>query len=156
MGGVGRDVDGIHGVRVLPLRVVETGNGAVLHMIRADDDAFDGFGEAYFSEVAPGAVKGWKLHRRMTQRLAVPVGEVGFYLRDGRPDSPTRGRDQQVTLGRRSGYALLVIPPGIWYAFRNPRDELALIANVPDLPHDPGEMERRDLDDPAFPGPEAW
>jgi dTDP-4-dehydrorhamnose 3,5-epimerase-like enzyme len=43
-----------------------TGRGSVMHMLRADAEHFQGFGEIYFSTVNPGAIKGWHIHREMT------------------------------------------------------------------------------------------
>ena len=61
----------VDGVVETELRQIADPRGAVLHMLRADAADFTRFGECYFSEVAPGAVKAWKLHRRQTQELAV-------------------------------------------------------------------------------------
>ena len=80
----------IAGVTLTPLRVIPDARGAVLHMVRADGPDFEGFGECYFSEVLPGALKAWKRHRRQTQRIAIPIGRVRFVLYDVRPTSPTR------------------------------------------------------------------
>lgn len=154
--GMTPDGYGIEGVETLPLRVIDGPDGAVLHMLRADHPAFDAFGETYFSEVNPGATKGWKFHREMTQRLAVPVGQVVFCMKDGRQASQSGGRTAVVQMGRPDHYRLLVIPPGVWYAFRNPGTSVALIANVPDLPHSPDEVERRDLRDPEFSDVGPW
>src|SRR5438128_1654836 len=65
-----------------PLRIIADDRGAVLHMLRADSPFFTGFGEVYFSETRSGTVKPWKRHRRMTQRLAVPVGRMLFAILD--------------------------------------------------------------------------
>jgi dTDP-4-dehydrorhamnose 3,5-epimerase len=87
----------------------------------------------------------------MTQRLAVPVGRVKFVLYDDRVDSPTKGRVNVWILGRPSAYHLLIIPPGIWYGFQGVDSQPSLIANCPDLPHDPTESEKRPASDPAIP-----
>lgn len=132
-------VSTLPGVEWRPLRVITDERGAVLHMLRADTPGFGGFGEVYFSELRPRVTKGWKLHLRMTQRLAVPVGQIHFVLCDERADSPTRGRWSEFHVGRPERYGLLIIPPGIWYSFRNTGEAAALIANCADLPHDPAE-----------------
>ena len=81
----------IDGVRVTPLRRIPDERGAVLHMLREDDEHFERFGEIYFSTVYPGVVKGWHLHREMTLNYAVPMGMVKLVCYDDREGSPTRG-----------------------------------------------------------------
>ena len=58
----------IDGVVTLDLRVIPTEGGPVLQMLRPDSPMFMSFGELYFSEVEPGAVKAWKPARRNTSR----------------------------------------------------------------------------------------
>lgn len=87
----------------------------------------------YFSEVEPGCVKAWKCHTRQTQRFAVPVGQLKIVLYDDRPESPTRGRIMEVLLGRPDNYALLQIPPRVWYGFTAAGSVPAVICNCPDI-----------------------
>jgi dTDP-4-dehydrorhamnose 3,5-epimerase len=148
---IGTEPAGISGVEWRPLRVFADDRGAVLHMVRADAPGFSGFGEVYFSELRPGVTKGWKLHLRMTQRLAVPVGRIRFVLFDARPDSPTTGRIMTCISGRPDRYGLLIIPPGIWYGFENLSEGPALLANCADLIHDPAESRILPLDTPEIP-----
>lgn len=84
----------------------------------------------YFSEVEPGCVKAWKCHTRQTQRFAVPVGQLKIVLYDDRPESPTRGRIMEVLLGRPDNYALLQIPPRVWYGFTAAGSVLRLSATA--------------------------
>jgi dTDP-4-dehydrorhamnose 3,5-epimerase len=133
----------IHDVRITPLRRIADERGAVFHMLREDDPAFQRFGEIYFSLVYPGVVKGWHLHRRMTLNYAVPVGMVKLVCFDDRPDSPTRGAVQELHVGELN-YALVTIPPLIWNGFKGAGDRPALVANCATTPHDPGEIERLD------------
>lgn len=134
-----------------PLRVIADQRGAVLHMLRADDPEFVGFGECYFSEVLPGVVKGWKRHLRQTQVFAVPWGRMRIVLYDDRDGSPSRGLVQVFDLGRPDAYRRLRIPPRLWYSFSSVGTMPSLLANCPDLPHDPTESETRSLLDPAIP-----
>jgi dTDP-4-dehydrorhamnose 3,5-epimerase len=131
----------IEGVVIQPLKILSDERGAVLHMLRLDSPLYDKFGEIYFSEINPGVIKAWKRHLRMTQRLAVPMGRVKFVLYDNRSDSPTNGREAVCLLGRPAEYRLLVVPPGVWYGFQGIDSRPSLIANCPDLPHDPAEVE---------------
>lgn len=135
-----------HGLSVIPA----TG-GPVLHMLRSDSPLFSGFGEMYFSEVEPGAVKGWKRHREQSQTFAVPVGRVEFIVYDGREGSPSSGVVERFVLGRPDKYTLLHIPPGLWYAFAGRSEAPSLIANLADMPHRPEESDRLPLDAPEMP-----
>jgi dTDP-4-dehydrorhamnose 3,5-epimerase len=120
-------------------------------MLRSDVPEFTRFGECYFSEVLPGAVKAWKRHRAQTQHLAVPVGRIRLVIYDGRDDGPTRGQLLVLELGRPDAYLRVRIPPGLWYGFTCISKGPALLANCADLPHDPAEGETRPLNDPAIP-----
>ena len=132
----------IEGVVVLPLKQIEDERGAVLHMLRSDSPFFSKFGEIYFSIVNPGVVKAWKRHKAMTQRFAVPVGRIRLVLFDDRADSPSKGRVEEIILGRPDNYVLICIPPMIWYGFKGISEMAALLANCSDLPHDPNESEQ--------------
>ena len=149
---------GIEGALYQPLKVIPTPGGPVLHMLRAGSpllpDFSGGFGEIYFSEVLPGAVKAWKRHTRQTQLFAVPMGRLRIVLYDDRPSSPTRGALVERRLGRPDDYGLLRIPPLVWYGFTAEGTVPALICNCADLPHDPAEGERLSPDDAAI--PYAW
>ena len=145
----------IDGVFFLPLRVVPANGGPVLHFLRRDSpllpDFTRGFGEIYFSEAEPGAVKAWKRHRLQTQLFAVPGGRAKIVLYDGRGNSSTTGNMLECFLGRPDHYGLLRIPCGVWYGFAALDRHPALICNCADIPHDPAEGERLPPDDPAIP-----
>lgn len=146
---------GIEGALFQPLHIIPTPGGPVLHMLRAGAPLLpifpEGFGELYFSEVPPGAVKAWKRHTRQTQLFAVPTGLLRIVLYDDRPASPTRHVLVERRLGRPDDYGLLRIPPMVWYGFMAEGDAPALICNCADIPHDPTEGERRPPDDAAIP-----
>ena len=146
---------GIDGVLTLPLRIIPTDGGPVLHLLRGATPLMprfpDGLGEIYFSEVLPGHVKAWKRHFRQNQLFAVPRGLLRLALYDDREASPTRGALQVLTLGRPDNYNLLRIPAGIWHGFAALGGEAALLCNCADMPHDPAESERRPVDTPEIP-----
>jgi dTDP-4-dehydrorhamnose 3,5-epimerase len=139
-------VANIDGLRITPLRIIADDRGAVMHMLRADSAEFTRFGECYFSEVNPGAVKAWKRHRTQAQNLAVPVGRIRVVVFDGREGSPTVGNRSMLELGRPDAYVRLSIPPLLWYGIMGLGTAAALIVNCPDLPHDPNESEMLPLD----------
>ena len=133
---------GIIGVNISPLRIIEDQRGSVMHMLRNDDPYFQKFGEVYFSTLKPNTVKAWKKHLEMVQNIVVPVGEVLFVLFDNRPLSATYGKILEITLGP-SNYFRLQIPQDIWYGFKNLRKNSdSLIANCATIPHIADEVVR--------------
>ncbi len=131
----------IDGVRVDPLRQIRDERGAIFHMLRSDDPAFERFGEIYFSLVHPGWVKAWHLHTVMTLNYAVPVGRIHLVLFDDRPSSPTRGVVQEIELGEEH-YVRVRVPPGVWNGFIGLGERDAVVANCATMPHDPDEITR--------------
>lgn len=126
----------IEGIFVEPLKVISNEKGKLMHMIRSDSSYFKNFGEIYFSTVNPGFIKGWKKHRKMRQHIAVPVGNIRLVIYDDRENSRTKNSIDEFFIGE-ANYQLVSIPPLVWYAFKAVGNSYALIANCPDLPHDP-------------------
>jgi dTDP-4-dehydrorhamnose 3,5-epimerase len=133
----------IDGLTVRPLRRIPDERGAVLHMLRCDDEGFEAFGEIYFSLVYPGVVKGWHRHHEMTLNYAVPVGMVKLVAFDDRPGSPTNGEVVELHIGELD-YALVTIPPMVWNGFKGEGTVPALVANCATIPHRPDEIDRLD------------
>jgi len=137
---------GISGVHVTPLRRITTPGGDVLHALKSSDPEFAGFGEAYFSTVESGAIKGWKRHRTMLMNLVVPAGAVRFVLFDDRPDMPERFLTVDLSPDLADSYARLTVPPGVWMAFTGTGPGLNLVLNLASIPHDPTEADNKPLD----------
>ena len=135
----------IEGVRLTSLMKVSHPKGDVYHAMKKSDNGYAGFGEAYFSTIKRGEIKGWNKHKRMTLNLVVPVGEVIFIIYDGREKSATKGNFFEVILSR-SNYQRLTVHPGLWLAFMGKSNGTNLILNIADMEHDPEEIERFNLD----------
>jgi dTDP-4-dehydrorhamnose 3,5-epimerase len=140
----------IDGVRLTPLRQILDERGKVMHMLRRDDPHFQEFGEIYFSCVYPGAIKGWHVHKRMTLNYAVPHGNIKFVLYDDRADSGTRSQVQEIFLGP-DNYLLVTVPPLVWNGFKGMGSGMAIVANCATIPHEAGEIDRRDPFDSSIP-----
>lgn len=140
----------VNGVKIFPLKKFEDERGAVMHMIRSDQEYFQGCGEIYFSLVKNKVIKGWKLHNRVSQTMAVPEGTMRMVIFDPRKDSETFGNFQVVDFGKEN-YVLLQMPPLVWYAFQAIGDGHALITNCITEPHDPTESQTLPLDTPIIP-----
>ena len=120
------------GVELTPLKRINHPKGDLYHGLKATEQSYTGFGEAYFTTISCGNTKGWKKHLRMTMNLVVPVGQVRFYLRN------EEGEAFSVELGENN-YQRLTVGPGLWMAFEGRGQELNLVLNIANIPHDPIE-----------------
>lgn len=139
----------IAGVVLKPLQQFVDERGAVYRVFRNTQKDVE-VNEVYISKVNHGVVKGWKCHRRMTQRFVVPYGQMKIVLFDGREDSETHGDIMEVLLDAHQHYAQLTVPAGIWYAFGCLSADYSLMLNVADLIHEDQEAETLPLNTPLI------
>lgn len=124
------------------LRRIETSGGEVIKALTADEADFTGFGEAYFSRVDPGAIRGWKLHTEMTMNVVVPVGHVRFVVaHEGDPTT-----FEHFDLGPEFTHGRLTVEPGTWFGFMGGPDG-GLVLNLADIVHRPEEARGKELDE---------
>lgn len=139
---MGNDV--IRDLIVSPLQRINNPKGDIYHAVKSGDSGFEQFGEAYFSTVNFGDVKGWKRHKLMILNLIVPVGAIRFVVYDDRIGCSTRGRFFEVELSP-DNYCRLTVPAGVWMAFEGRGKGLNMLLNVASIKHDPEEAENREL-----------
>lgn len=132
-----KKINELEGIILTPLKIIPGEKGSVLHAMKKIDPGFSGFGEAYFSTVNKGEVKGWKKHKEMTLNLIVISGNIKFIAYDDRNQSKTKGEFGSVELSRENYYRLTV-PPQIWLSFKGIAEENTLL-NLANLLHDPDE-----------------
>ncbi len=128
------------------LNIIEADSGSVYHGVKNTDNGFTNFGEVYFSSVKKDKTKAWKLHKEMTLNLFVPIGSVQFCFVDGREKSKTYNENYGIILSQNP-YLRLTVPPGLWFGFRGISEGLNFICNVADIPHDPDEVLRKELNE---------
>ena len=131
------------GVSITPIKKIHHEKGDIYHALKSTEDSFTEFGEAYFTTVHKGDIKGWKKHAKMVMNLIVPVGDVGFYFYD-----QTSSKGKFVKVGSNN-YVRVTVQPGIWVAFEGLTEELNLILNISSIVHDPNEAINAELK--AFP-----
>jgi len=127
-----------------PLKQIANPKGDIFHAMKKSDKGFDGFGEAYFTTVHHGDIKGWKQHSSMTLNLVVPIGSVEFVIYD-------ENSFYSVILSK-DNYQRLTVKPGVWMAFRGVGEEMNLVLNLASIEHNPSEAINRDLDEIVY----AW
>ena len=136
----------IEGLILTPLKRIHNPQGDILHGLKKSDAEYSSFGEAYFSTINNGEIKGWNKHKMMTLNLIVPFGEVTFVIYDERDCSSSREQYFSVKISPLN-YQRLTVPPGVWLAFKGNAEELNLILNIANLEHDPNEMEKLPIDE---------
>ena len=134
----------LEGVLLTPLTIVATSGGDVMHAMKKSNVGYSGFGEAYFSLIQPNFIKSWRLHKKSTLNLIVPVGAVHFVTTlDGE-------RFEEFMLSDQADYGRLSIEPEVWMAFQGISDRQSVVLNIMDRPHNPEDVERLDLEQMAF------
>jgi dTDP-4-dehydrorhamnose 3,5-epimerase len=122
----------VDGVILTPLKQIEHPLGSVYHAIKKSDNGFRSFGEAYFSTIKQGCIKGWKKHTEMTLNLIVPMGEVKFVIYNEDLEE-----FYSVQLSQKN-YQRLTVSPGLWVAFEGLGDA-NIVLNVASIEHNSGE-----------------
>lgn len=125
----------MEGIVVHNLKQIFTPKGNIYHALKATDVGYSGFGEAYFSNIEAGEIKGWKRHNRFTLNIIVPVGAIKFVFYDDRSESLTYGQFEEHFLSPNGNYKRLTISPGIWMAFEGLGDKTSLLLDIIPEPH---------------------
>lgn len=133
---------GIDGVQIVDLRRFHDDGGAMTELGRLQDGMhkdLPGFQvrQVNFSEVEPGAVKAFHLHKRQTDVWFIPPGsKMLVVLGDVRSGSKTEGNVQRLVLG--DGTSKLVrIPPGVAHGVTNLASTRGTIIYFVDVQFDP-------------------
>ena len=140
----------IQGVKIFNKKIITDERGKILHMLRNDDENFNKFGEIYFSYVNPNKIKAWHIHKKMTLNYCSAYGKIKLVLFDEREKSKTKGLVQEIFLSNEN-HILVSIPPMVWNGFCSADENLAVLANCSDIPHDKEEILRISFDDPKIP-----
>lgn len=134
----------LKGVILSSLDIIKTPGGDVMHAMKNSSSGYSGFGEAYFSKIDSGAIKGWKRHKKMTLNLIVPEGKVRFILYD---DSSSNF--QEIIISKKN-FCRLTIPPMLWMAFQGLSEGCSLVLNIADIEHNPLEVDKKNLEQINF------
>lgn len=126
------------GVVLTPLKQIFNPKGDVFHGMKKSDLGFEGFGEAYFSTITKGEIKGWKQHTQMTLNIVVPIGEIEFVVYD-----EVKKEFFSVQLSQQN-YQRLTVRPNLWMAFRG-LGEHNMLLNLASIEHDPQEANNVEL-----------
>ena len=137
----------IKDVLINKLDVFDTPGGNVMHAMKMTSKGYEGFGEAYFSQIEKDAVKAWKRHKEMTLNLIVPVGEIRFILFDDRVAESTQF--QEVVISKKN-YCRLTIPPMIWMGFQGLSEGRSILLNIANIEHNADEADKKNIKEIKF------
>ena len=140
----------MEGVLVHDLEQIIVSKGSVFHALKATDEGYVGFGEAYFSHIESGAVKGWKRHNRFTLNIIVPVGKIKFVIYDDRHESNTYGQFMEHILSPNGNYKRLTIAAGLWVAFQGLDRNTSILLDIIPEPHIQDEADSMPLSSIQF------
>ena len=124
---------------IKPLKKINLEEGDVLHALKASEDEFHGFKEAYFSTIKNNKIKAWKRHLLMTMNLIIPIGRVQFNFYDNNKNLLKN------TIVGEDNYCRITVPPMIWFGFKGLSSHTSYILNISDELHNPLEVERKPL-----------
>lgn len=127
-------------VSISELKKITNAKGDIYRALRKSEESYQGFGEAYFTNIHSGEIKGWKKHHQMILNLIVPVGYVRFHVH-----CEYTKETKRYDIGSDS-YSRLTVQPGVWVAFEGLSKESSLILNIASIEHDPNESESRQLE----------
>jgi dTDP-4-dehydrorhamnose 3,5-epimerase len=119
-------------VILTPLKQIFHAKGNIFHALKKSEVGFNGFGEAYFSMIDKGTIKGWKKHTEMIMNLVVPLGIVQLVIYD-----EYKEEFFSVELSQ-DNYQRLTVLPNLWMAFRGIGDYNMLL-NIASIEHNPDE-----------------
>jgi dTDP-4-dehydrorhamnose 3,5-epimerase len=139
----------LEGVSLTPINKILNEKGDIFHALKSTDETFISFGEAYFSNVNHGAIKGWKKHNKMVLNLVVPMGQIKFVLYDDREFSNTFKEFWDVEIGE-ANYQRLSVPPGIFMSFQGIGLNRNMLLNIASIPHDSTESENKELPEISY------
>ena len=140
----------IDGVTLHEEKQITVPKGNIFHAIKSNSEGFCGFGEAYFSQIEHGAIKGWKRHNRYTLNIVVPVGAIRFVIYDDREGSKTYGQFEDIVISVKDNYKRLTIAPGLWMAFQGIGEGISMLMDVIPEIHAEDEADRKGLEEIKF------
>jgi dTDP-4-dehydrorhamnose 3,5-epimerase len=147
----------IHDVQSWPLVLHEDDRGQLVELWRKDDPKLKAAGfdpvMAYISWTYPGFVRGFHVHPGLKGQYAFSSkgpaercfsqvsgqrdcflfmdGTYRLALYDARENSPTFGTLQQIYAGHHNR-AAVIVPSGVWHAYKNVGNTRAMVVNFPD------------------------
>ena len=130
------------GFKLTKLKKINLPKGNVLKFIDKKNKNFIKFEKVFFSFVNYKSIKAWKMHKKMTLNIVVPIGNVRFVLFEMKKNKVSK--IEEVKIGQND-YRLLTINPKIWYGFIGISKNPSMIVSLTNMLHDENEMVRENI-----------
>jgi len=114
-------------IKTFKLKKFKNPKGNILRGFRKDDKFPGTSAEIYFSWINKKKIKGWKLHKKMSMNLVVPVGKVKFVFYNG-------NKFKALIIGENN-YKRIFVPSNVYFAFQNLSKKKSLIVNNASIIH---------------------
>ena len=119
-------------IKLIKQKIIKNLKGNIKKFITKKSPEFKGFGECYFSEIKKNQTKGWKKNLTTNQMISVVYGKVVFYLID---DQNKKIKKYKYMLDDNKNFKKIIIPPNIWYAFKNLNKDKSILFNFLNIEH---------------------
>tara|TARA_Y100000589_G_C27196473_1_gene647043 strand:- start:4584 stop:5027 length:444 start_codon:yes stop_codon:yes gene_type:complete len=122
-------------VTLHPLKIIKSDLGNIRHIFDSNKAGFNGFSEAYISEINPLKIKGWVLHKNKTSNFIVVKGHVRFvFIESNNPERfityELSSLDEKPHL-----YSRLCVEPNVWFAFQGLHCKVSRVLNLSNVFH---------------------
>lgn len=128
----------IEGVQIKQLKRHADERGYLMEMLRADDEMFGKFAQAYVSLNYPGVIRAWHYHKKQDDIWVCVKGMIKAVIYDSREGSPTYGEVNEFFLGDNNPI-MLKIPVGTMHGYKTIGVEPSLLINFPSELYNPKE-----------------
>ena len=133
-------------VKIYPLKIIESTQGAVRHIIDKKKEGFNLFSEAYISEINPSSIKGWILHKNKTSNLIVVKGHVKFVFLESKNPDKFITYELSASEKNKNLYSRICVPPNVWFAFQGLHCRVSRILNISNVLHSETISIKKNLD----------
>tara|TARA_Y100000991_G_C21927422_1_gene329297 strand:+ start:666 stop:1103 length:438 start_codon:yes stop_codon:yes gene_type:complete len=133
-------------VKLHPLKIIDNEKGNIRHVLKSNQDGFNGFSEAYISEIKPLEIKGWVLHKNKTSNFIVIKGHVKFVFVESQNHEKFILHELSSLEGKSNLYSRLSVEPNVWFAFQGLHSRVSRVLNISNISHEETISIRKDLD----------
>lgn len=133
-------------VKIHPLKIINNEKGNIRHVLKSYQDGFNGFAEAYISEIKPLEIKGWVLHKNKVSNFIVVKGHVKFVFLESLDREQFIIHELSSLKEKPNLYSRLSVEPNVWFAFQGLHSRVSRVLNLSNVLHDDTISMRKDLD----------